>query len=185
MGEVGRAAIDDVGDAQRLLNESNPCSIEELDPINKLIRRYGNRPEPELRLIVARARLQTGSAFWFREHSREANRWFIGVVRIYGREEGVEFQRLVARAQLMLAKSVRDRSQRAQSLERLIASLGRSNDPEILETYAVALYDLSGIEAESGNQTQAEILHGQASETFRTRVTPHLPPVDEDARICV
>jgi hypothetical protein len=172
-------------DAQRLLAEAGQCSLEGMVQIRRLLRRYGRRPEPELRLLSAQARLHAGSLNWFRERREEARNWFIGITRLYGKEMALPFQRVVASANYMLALTVQDRTERARYLDRVISRHAATDDFDLLQTYVQALEESSSLAREVGQEARSADLMRRANEIYEARIRPNMPPIDENAPICV
>jgi hypothetical protein len=172
-------------DAQRLLDGADPCSAEDLGPILQLLRNYGRRPEPQLRLLTAQARFHAGWVNWFHEREAEARNWFVGITRLYGHEEALPVQRLVAASYYLLARTGHDRSERARYLDLVLSRYAATDDLELLQTYANALYGAADLARERGDAARSAELVRQAGEIYSRRIIPRLPPVNENRPICV
>jgi hypothetical protein len=175
----------DVEKAERLLADADHCSLEGVGELQHLLRRYGRRGEPELRLISAKARMQAGGITWFRGRKREAERWFRSVLQLYGEDQSMPFQRIRARAKYMLARTVSNQNAKAKYFNEVISEFAITDDVELLSTVGSSLYGKSDLAREAGELADAEALRVQASKIYSERVIPRLPAVPEVTHVCV
>lgn len=182
--EPTSSVVQDIENATRL-QRSLPCRPSDLGATYELIRRYGQRREPELRLIVARGRMAAAFAYSFVSEREQARRWYGSVVRLYANENGEEFRGIVARARLNLIEGIADDSTRLRRLTELADDLAAQNGPGTSRTYHDALMQIAEVLERRGESARARELRQQARDIWTTSVAPHLPPMTGDEPICV
>ena len=171
--------------ADQLQRSRLVCRPEDLGPTYEVIRRYGSRREPEIRIVVARARMAAAEAFRFVSQREQARRWYTAVVRLYADESSDEFRGLVANARYNLIVGIGDASTRLRRLNELARSLEAQTSPDTSRAYHDALHHISGLLEQRGESARASEIRQQATEVWTARVAPHLAPMTGDEPICV
>jgi hypothetical protein len=181
---AGRPGALDVQAAQAEFVRSSGCSLENAQALMLFVAKYGGRKDPALRLLVARARFQAGSILRYRNKRNEAIIRFAEITRLYRHDSDIRIRRLVAASHLMLGGTERDDKTKEEHLRKVISDYSASDDGELRQVYARALFGLSDIRRRAGLTAQADALAQKADEALHTGPLPG-KSIEDTGSICV
>lgn len=172
-------------EADRELKKSSTCSVDGLGPIIALITKYETSADPDVRLVVAKARLQAGFVYWFRQEPSHRQR-LAEVIRLYDNDPDPKVSAIAADARLMAAMSERDQSRKAILIEPIIDHYVHRPAVEYAEVYYKALFAMSDVSRIRGDKDEADRLHAKGQQIYLSVVRPNARKADDqDAEICV
>ena len=172
-------------EADRELKRSSTCSVDGLGPITALITEYENSTDPDVRLVVAKARLQAGFVYWFREEPSYRHR-LDEVIKLYDDDTDPRVSAVAADARLMAAMLERDWRKKAGLIEPIIDHYAHRPAVEYAEVYYKALFAMSDVSRTRGDKDEADRLHARGQQIYLSVVRPNAKKVDDqDTEICV